>query len=168
MEQNICLLLHFVVRCEASSVRGLSRASPREQAPRDTLAQLAGFLGKSAVSCLLAFSNSKSDFYGFWISSWDINGRGESNNDASKNKSLGSLETPQNSTHWEEAFLKALESIPFISAECQWKMKSLPSWPPKASPATSHLGPNLPGASWSLCKVRWWRASKRQEKGKRG
>ena len=39
---------------------------------------------------------------------------GKRDNDASKNKSSISLETPQNSTHWKEAFLKALESPSFL------------------------------------------------------
>lgn len=122
------------------------------------------FGGKSAVSCLQAFNKSKSNFYGFWISSWDINGRGRSNNDASKNESSVSLETPQNSTHWKEAFLKALESPSFLhSVNGKWNhsllgfemlLQLLHTW-----------AQDLPGASWPLCTL-VADGQQRQEKGK--
>lgn len=87
---------------------------PREQAQLGTPTQLARFLGKSAVSCLLAFSDSKSNFYGFWISSWDINGRGKkATMMLPRIKAVVGLETPQNSTHWRKLFWRHLNPLHF-------------------------------------------------------
>lgn len=59
---------HFsssAVRCDWIGVKGLSPTSQEGAGTLDTPTQLARFLGKRAVSCLLAFSDSKSNFYAF-------------------------------------------------------------------------------------------------------
>lgn len=156
--------MHYAVRDKSSGVRGLNQA--REQALRGTLTQLAGFLGKSGVSCLLAFSASKSNFYGFWISSWDINGREESNNDASKNKSSVSLETPQNFTRWKEAFLKVLESPRFCIVSMENEIT--PFLALKCFSSYFTPGSQICQGPAGHYRVWWLMAKERQEKGKHG
>lgn len=60
---------HFSSRAVRGDWIGVSGLSPSSQERAGTLVpptpQLAKCLGKSAVSCLLAFSDSKSNFYGF-------------------------------------------------------------------------------------------------------
>lgn len=53
------------VRCDWIGAKGFSPISQERAGTLDTPTQLARLLRKSAVSCLLAFSNSKSNFYGF-------------------------------------------------------------------------------------------------------
>lgn len=73
---------------------------------------------------------------------------------------------PPKTTLGEEAFLR--HSNPSVSADCQRKMKSLPSWLGNASPATSHLGPGSASGQLVIVQRVWWlAASERQEKGKR-
>lgn len=54
--------------------------------------------------------------------------KGGSNNDVSKNKSSGRLETPQISTHWEEAFLKALEPLHFCRLSVENEITPFLAW----------------------------------------